>query len=72
MNDKLNKEYQTIMNLYQRSYSIEHVHAANRMRKEFHDYWIIIHPQTDRTFSKLMDNLREEEQKALKKFTSLI
>jgi len=71
MND-LEKEYETILRLLNKSYTIDHLHAAIRWRREFQDKWQIKLPATDNNFHKLIKSLLEKEQEVLNRLVPKI
>ena len=69
---EIQKEYETIVRLLDKSYTIDHLHAAIRWRREFQDKWQIRVPATDNEFHKLIKSLLDKEQEALNRLVPKI
>lgn len=70
--DDIKKEYETIVRLLDKSYTVDHLHAAIRWRREFQDKWQIRVPATDNEFHKLIKSLLDKEQEVLNRLVPKI
>jgi hypothetical protein len=70
--NEMQKQYETILQLLRKAYTVDHLHRAVRMRKEFQDLWVILLPPTNTEVHKMIKTLLEEESKSLNRLTSKI